>query len=437
MRRSFADALADPRRIDRQIDRIARRSDARLLEGLTQEGVRFADIVADRERFVKLLSRSLGDASFRPGIARTSVAFIAGKWRTLARLGAIDLLAHAVVGEVVGELLEPLLSPRVYSYRAKRSSWQALRLLARVARAHVAARPDPRTRGLYVLRTDIQSYAPSIPLGPSSPLWPQLRELTGLAESSPHWAMLEAIVLQPQVDRDGDPVSRERGVLFGSPSSNALMNMFLMPLDEALDAVSGVYTRFGDDILFLHEDPDHVRHAREIIETTVEERGLLMNDAKLHVVYWNAAARPSEVWPEAKPMAKMPFLGAAIHFDGTIALSPAKWKIVLLDLRERIRGTARLLDGDPQEQKARILAEVVNAAFEPRTELALSHENMLRELVSDRSQLRELDYLLALWIAEAVSGHRGVRAFREVPYRWLREEAGLRSRVVVRNGARR
>jgi hypothetical protein len=61
---------------------------------------------------------------------------------------------------------------------------------------------------------------------------------------------------------------------------------------------------------------------------------------------------------------------------------------------------------------------------------------MLGDLVSDRAQLAQLDYWLARSIAEAATGSRGVRAFRRMPYDWLRREAGLRSRVVARNRGR-
>lgn len=433
----FHDAVRDLRRIERHLDRLAARADARRREALVQDGVRLADVLDDRERFVPVLARALGDGSFRPGRAVATSAFLAGKVRDMARLGILDLLAHAVVADVLAERLEPLLSASVYSYRAGRSNWQALRLVARTARLHARARPDPRTRGLYALRVDVRNYGPSIPLDEGSDLWRQLRAVTGLDAGSAHWAMLQALVRQDLVDASGHLLPRDVGILFGAPTSNVLTNLYLVPLDEALAELRGVYTRFGDDILFVHASPERVQLAFDVATAVTKERGLSLNADKVRFLFWNGAARPSPSWPEARGTAKIPFLGAAVGFDGTIALSPAKWRIALLDLRTRILGTARLLEGTPRAEKARVLAEVVNEAFEARTELALSHENMLRDLVSDRAQLRELDHLLALWVAEAVSGRRGPRAFRDVPWRFLREEAGLRSRVAARNASRR
>ena len=85
------------------------------------------------------------------------------------------------------------------------------------------------------------------------------------------------------------------------------------------------------------------------------------------------------------------------------------------------------------EARAKVLATVVNAAFDVRSDLALGHKQMVSDLVSDRRQLAQLDYLLARWVAEASTGAVGPSAFRRLGYRWLRQTAGLESRLVYRN----
>lgn len=430
---SFAEAVSDPARLHRQLDQLASRADGRRLDRMVQDGVRFTQLVAEREGIVTLLNKAIADASYTPGLAQLSRSFIAGKWREVARLGPLDLLVHGVVAEVLGEQLESRLSPRVYSYRVKRSPWHALRWLGKLAQAHRARRPDPKTRGLYVLRSDIQSYAPSIPMSESSRMWPELREATGLAETSPHWRMLRALILQDLVDPEGKPLSREKGVLFGAPTSNALMNLYLIPLDEALIPLRGGYARFGDDVLFAHFDPVIVQHARRVLESVLVERGLTANASKLHVLYWNGAARPSEEWPEARAVGQVQFLGGCVGFDGTVSMSPAKWKTMLRDVRSRIRRTARLMPGETPEARAAVLAAVVNDAFDLRSDLGLGHKQMVADLVSDRRQLAQLDYLLARWVAEASTGALGPAAFRQIGYRWLRRTAGLESRLLFRN----
>jgi hypothetical protein len=214
------------------------------------------------------------------------------------------------------------------------------------------------------------------------------------------------------------------------------MNLYLRPLDDAFGALQGAYARFGDDVLFAHADPEIVKRAQSILAQVLAERDLEVSDEKLHVLHWNGAARPSVIWPEARGVTAVPFLGAAVGFDGTISLSVTKWGAMLRDLRGRLRRTAKLLGERDPRARARILADVVNEAFDVRSNLGLLHKQMAIDLVSDRHQLAQLDYWLALWLAEAATGHRGPAAFRILPYRWIRREAGLVSRVVARNRAR-
>lgn len=431
----FADAVADPRRIERQLDRLAARARGRRADALVQDGVRFVQLLDDRERAVTLLSRALADASYRPGVARVTHAHLAGKVRELARVGALDLVVHAVVADVLASCVEPTLSEHVYSYRRGRSAWQALRWLARVAIAHRAERPDPKTRGIYVLRSDVKSYTDSIPLTDDAPIWSELAEVAGLDRASPHFALVRALVQPPiQIDGDAQPGPRDRGVLFGVATTAPIANLYLRPLDAALEP-RGAYARFGDDVLFASHDPDAVREATKTLARVLAERGLEPNEKKLRVLFWNGAARTSDAWPEAKATAAVPFLGAVVRFDGTIALAPAKWTAMLHDVRARIRRTAKLVAGEAASERAKVLASVVEQAFDVRSELALAHAPMLVDLVSDRAQLRQLDHLVALWLAEEITGKRGPRAFRELPPRRLRE-AGLASRVALRNRGR-
>src|SRR4051794_11118546 len=94
-------------------------------------------------------------------------------------------------------------------------------------------------------------------------------------------------------------------------------------------------------------------------------------------------------------------------------LQCTQWSAMLDDVRGRIRRTALLAGEASALEKAKLLAAIMIDAFDVRSELALDHAQLVADLVSDRAQLRQLDHLVALWIAEAVTGKRGPRAFRE------------------------
>lgn len=393
-----------------------------------QDGVRFSELLDERDRVVTLLARALGDGSFRPGIARIGVATLGGKPREIARVGALDLLAHAVVGDVLAERIEPELSPCLWSYRRGRSAWQALRAIARHVRAHQRERPDPRTRGLHVLRSDVRAYTDEIPIGDDALVFSEIERV--LALDAPASAMVRAL-LRPEIE--GSVARRTRGLLFGLPTTTVCANLYLAPLDEALGVLGGMYARFGDDVFFASDRAEVVQEARRILERILGERGLEPNRKKLRVLYWNGAARPSASFSEATPTTEVELLGGAVQWRGTIALPRRKWSAVLRDLRARVRQTARLAEGESEREA--LLASVVNDALDVRSPLAHAHAPLLADLVSDRVQLRQLDHLVALAVAEALTGRRGPKAFREVPPRALRR-IGLRSRVIARNRPR-
>ena len=57
----------------------------------------------------------------------------------------------------------------------------------------------------------------------------------------------------------------------------------------------------------------------------------------------------------------------------------------------------------------------------------------LLDCCTDREQLKEMDYHLALYLAQQLTGCQGVRAFRQVSYKTIRQDWGLHSLCQLRN----
>jgi len=278
-----------------------------------------------------------------------------------------------------------------------------------------------------------------------------MRALTGLDQDAAHWRMLRRLLVPEIAGEAGDGASstaappaiaagtERRGVLFGAPTTNVLANLYLAPLDAQLGAVPGLlYARFGDDILCAHADLTVLRAAQAALEAVLAARGLRLNQRKVRVLFWNGAGRRSPAAPHIDGAREIAFLGGAVCFGGGVALSPRKWSALATDLRARVRRTAALLragssSSTSDAEVAQALVDVVNQSLALESPLATDYAPLLADLVSDRRQLAELDWLLALWIAEAVTRRTGVRALRDLPGRRLRA-LGLRSVVEARNG---
>ena len=427
--------LADRRRYERQIERLHQRYllTSRLYE-LRQSNVSLASIVMNRGKAARLIAREVAEGRYElePGELRTIRA--RHKLREVFSCRLTDLIVHGVVADIVTEAVDPRLSKRVFSYRKGLSWLTPIAELAAFVRAERCKHADPRARGVYVLRRDVDSYTDSIPIGRDSPLWPMLE-----AELGPLPPLFEQVVRVEMQVPDGGIACRIKGLPMGQPISSIVANLYLSDMDRALESIpGGFYARYGDDFLFAHADPKVTREAEAVIDRTLDALWLTVNEKKRRTLYLTPPGRPSDHWPQARGTSAVPFLGTRIAADGTIGLDEKKVRALLRELDRRATSTVRTMRGADRDRIGRAVCEVVNRALDPRSALTQSRSAIaLRRVVTDRLQLEQLDYLIARIVLRAVSRRRDARAFREIPYAKLRHDWGLQSLVVARNARRR
>jgi hypothetical protein len=432
----LARALADPRRYRRHIERLFDRtvfSTAR--QSLRQEGVPFEAVFDGQRRFARLMARTVaaGGYEFAPG--RVREIRVNGKMREVYSFRMTDLLLHGVVAEIIEEAAQSHLSPRLYSYRKGVSWWHAVRDLSAYLRGLSRSRTDPKRRGLFVVRRDIESYTDSIPVDPASPLWPMLRAILEGSRGEWDWDVL-ARVVRPEVrSRNGGLMVLRSGVPTGQPVACVLFNFYLHALDRRLDGIpGGFYARYSDDILFAHPEPGPVRDAARIIEEEASALGLRLKDEKSLDLYVTSAGRPSDIGPSTRGRSSIPFLGAEIRLDGTIGLGREKTRALIRDLADRAGRTARALRGSNPDAAGRAVCAVLNRALRPAAAIFRQRAaEMIGRVVTDRAQLRHLDDLIARIVVRAMTGTDSPRGFRRIPYRKIRSDCGLRSLLHGRN----
>jgi len=427
-------ALGDRRRYERQIDRLHQRH---LFDGglhrLIDGEVNLATVVMHRGHVSRLLAQTVaaGDYRLRPARVRTIV--VEGRERTVFDYPLLDLIVHGVVADVLTEAIEPILSTGVYSYRHGVSSMDGVSAFARHVRAHRRSRPDPRLRGLYVLRRDVDSYTDSIPLGPSSAIWSQLEVAmcaTGRnAPSATDRELISEVVRPTVLTDDGHPASRLQGVATGQPISCVCFNVYLRDIDQALGEIpGGFYARYSDDLLFAHPEATVARHASETLDAGIAALRLKFNDEKRRDLYLNGAGRGSAEWPDARGATSAAFVGMRVTADGTVALGQRKVRGLMRDARRRALNTATALDAASVDQRGRAVAGVINALLDREdAQVHGAAVPLLAHAITDRRQLEELDHELALVVASSATKVRGPQAFRTAPYRVVRDEWGLRS----------
>jgi hypothetical protein len=432
-------ALRDPRRFRRQIERLFERIPY-AAKGwvLREEGVPLDAVFDRRRRLARLMVRTIRQNAyeFQPG--RIREIRVQGKRRDVFSFRLVDLIVHGVVAEIIEEAAAPLLSPELFSYRKGVSWWHAVTRFSEYVRAHRRARPDPRSRGLHVLRRDVDAYTDSIPVGGDSPLWGILRglfESPGSRIEPDDWRMLESVVRPVVRDKQGRLISLLRGVPTGQPVACVLFNVYLHELDRELAAIpGGFYARYSDDILFAHPDAGVARTASEAIERNLSRLGLRLKVEKSRDLFLTAAGRNPPPPSEARGSPYVPFLGLDVWADGTSSLGREKTRALLQDCAARARLTEQALRGTPLETRGKSVCAALNRSLAAETLLFQEPAApLLRRVVTRRPKLLELDFLIAKTVVEALTGQPGNKGFRILPYRILRQDWGLESLFHARN----
>ena len=435
------DCLTEPSRYARQIEKLHQNHlvTGQLYE-LRQSDVSLASFVLNRAKVARLIAKTVGRGQYRLSPAKIRTITTGDKERVVFAYPLADLVVHGAVASVIEDAIAPLLSDRLYSYRKGASWWTGVSAFAAFVRTHRRDHPEVQRRGLYVLRRDIDSYTDSIPVGGNSPLWEMLRRvLRGgdgtAAVNAADWGLIESVVRPEAFVKAGRLFTQYRGVATGQPISCVLFNLYLSGLDAALARIPGAfYARYCDDLVFAHPDPDVVRTADGQMCALLANLSLAFNESKSRDVYLTAAGRPSSEWPAARGTTVVPVLGCHISARGEVSLGPAKRRRLLVDLQSRALRTARALQAASLDDVGRTVCAAINRSLAPKLEFTQERSAALvRRVVTDRHDLKQLDYCIARIVLRAVTGARGPQAFRYVSYRKMREDWRLISLFHARN----
>ncbi|MCW5589998.1 MAG: hypothetical protein KIT27_10120 [Legionellales bacterium] len=410
-----------------------------LLFTTQQEGVHFAQIYQNRQTFSKLLAQEIIAQTYQFTPARKITLFIKEKPRIIYRFAVSDFIVHGVLASLLMQRSQSYIHPAVYSYQAGISAYEAVADLARFVRQHIHSTPEIKQRGLFVLKSDIAAYTDNIPVHDDSLLWKILEDYLqhGFNDLTPQhiiWPLLKQCI-RPHIQKSsGELIQNTLGVPTGSPITSFLYNLYAHSLDNAMTVnQEGFYARYCDDIIYLHESYDVILTQRQKLQEALQLLQLTSNTKKEKCYYFNGAGRNFQAKTVWSGKQYLDFLGMRVTFKGEIGLKPKQVRILLRDIRRRVLGTIKLLSHESQETQGEIVCKMLNKLFNSRGELANKQIQKVLTLVTDRVQLRNLDKLIALTVAEALTKKRGIIAFNHIPYKKIRLEWQLQSLYHQRN----
>lgn len=435
---TFHERLAVPYYYEQAIVRLHRKfhqSNTNKIYTPTKEGYNLMQAFLDRKRMSVALAHDVSKGLHVFSPAHINHIVTTDKVRKVFSFTLTDQIINTAIYLMLAPEMQAYISPFVHSYIKQRGRNTAIDAFMKYLRKHRASHPDIKTRGVFVLRSDIKAYGESIPVDPNSPIWGMLESWFKARFGSPPNTLERNIlisIIRPQIE-DGENNAYENciGIPDGAPISALLLNLYAKPLDDALSSIEGgIYLRFGDDFLFAHTDSEQLHEATLVMRQTLQSLNLLCNEKKTRQFYLNGAARSKD---GIKGTSFIEFLGCQLHFKGTVALKDEKIKLFLQDIRARIVATLGATKGNSLEARGKMVSDIINQATKPHTIFANPQSAALMRVVSDRGQLRTLDKHIARMFIFELTKNPSIKQFRKFPYRMLRDQWRLKSLEYERN----
>ena len=265
-------------------------------------------------------------------------------------------------------------------------------------------------RPLFLLKRDISQYFPSM----NHQIL--LAALESWVEKSDYLYELLTQRVKFFFKREESTFTAERGVPFGSAISCFFANLYLIPLDNALNKIENLhFFRYGDDILVLTDKEARAKEAHVIIENTLDLLSLQSKESHhLNLLF-------GEPISGYKAVQSFRHLGLQFKESGVVALPKEKVRKICNLFRRAFRRERNFIFRypDPYESAQRAI-KVARKTIE-RSFRSVAIIDYYLKHGEEESQLKEIDR----WLAEeilALAFQRGHKKgnFAKIPFAQLR-----------------
>ena len=129
----------------------------------------------------------------------------------------------------------------------------------------------------------------------------------------------------------------------------------------------------------------------------------------------------------------MLFRSQVVRAGGRASMNGQKINAFVEHLIQRANDSANLLQGMGADARGYALCRALNRALTLDDRFVDKKLEAILLATSDRDVLKQIDYRIALRVAELISGARGVRAWRTVSYKTIRSRWELVSLCHAKN----
>nr|WP_294546835.1 reverse transcriptase domain-containing protein [uncultured Rhodopila sp.] len=225
------------------------------------DGVTIAAFDRTRAERLQALSAALIAGVYRPAPSRRLMLPKLGGGRPLLIPAVADRVAQTAWLLALTPAIDARMHAASFAYRPGRGVRDAVA----AARAHVAA------GRVHVVRVDIVRCFETVLHGRLLAELPRWIDDPLLRAAAVHWVRSTS--------------AAGRGLAQGAPLSPLLANIYLDPLDRALDAAGVTFVRYADDIAAFARTGKEGQDVLALIQRTLETRGLAVNAGKSGVAH--------------------------------------------------------------------------------------------------------------------------------------------------------
>lgn len=395
----------------------------------SQEDVSFYQFCMNDHKLAKILASTIKREQYMFQPATPKLIETKTKQRIIYNFCPTDRIVQFALHHCLAPYVKQLISTSVYSYIPGRSNFQAAR--------HMAAQLK-QYRAMYALRSDIVAYTDNIPTHSDSEIWQHFKQLLNIIGpeqevSSYLWQLLTDSI-RPVINDQNRHYQLAKGLPQGAPLTTIAANLYLQPIDNLLSTIPhGVYARFGDDLLFMHPEKNVLLETEDLLNQQLDKLGLYRNSNKDKYCYLTSNGRQEHTPSQFAASHGIQFLGYHINHNGSLSIAKHINSRLLKAIRKRIRNTCQLTKNTDLNLRGPQICGMLNHNLTSHDTLSEPRLKHYLDYCTDRQQLKQLDYLIALYLSQQLTGIQGVRAFRYISYKTIREQWGLKSLCQLRN----
>lgn len=403
-----------------------------------EDEISFYQISLHRNKFAKLLAKSIKKKIYNFEINQSTLLAIGSKTQTILVNSLTDRIVHGALFKILSTLSDSLFNDSLCSYRKGKSCFGTIKQL----RQYIIEHKKNNQHGhvdLYVIKTDIKNYANTVPMHENSPVWECIiKLLKHIDNKNPIcnylFKLIQDSVNPVYINQEGILSQAEQGLPYGTQICSLIYNLYIYELDHQLNTIPSLfYMRYCDDMILIHTEEAKVLAAYKRLSDQLKQKSLSINEEKSQLIYLTIPGKPSPNQSSFIGSNKIDFLGFSVQASGSIRIKKRHTKAFMKQIHHRIKVVAHQSKFDSLEQRAYAICNAVKIVFNKNHNLSSSKLSRFIELHDDRNQLIQLDHQIALWVAQAITGIRGHSAFRVISYKKLRQYWKLPSLCQIRN----